>query len=166
MSNRGKPKRTVYAYTEDGVAKQFECIAEAAVAAQENPQTIRACATQQRISTRTEYLYTFDELTPREVQDKYDEFFNKYKSKQKKRESLEKITQRSNGLCKENEGQFEYEVDCFDREVTYIPRNRQARINLLKNLIWTNMEDRWMRLPKAVAALEKRAYKELLRSLE
>ena len=161
-----KEKVKVWAYTEDGVGTQFKCIAEAASANQENPQTVRGCALQQRISTKTEYLYSFDELSPNEVQEKYDEFFNKYKSKQKKREQQEKALQRSNGNCKENEGQFEYEVDCWNREVTFIPRNRQARIALLKKLIWTHMEHRWMLEPKPVAALEKRAYKELLRSLE
>ena len=158
--NRGKAKVEVWAYGNDGMCKKFSSITEAALAMGENPVTLRQAANDGRI-TRKGFLYSFNQLTVNEVDKKFEErekIIAAYKKNQPK--------ERANSDCKEFIGNQEFSVDCFDRQITYIPRNRKDRITLLKKLIWTKLEYHWMTIPTKLANIEKRAFQELLNSLE
>ena len=159
MSNRGKPKVEIWAYGNDGMCKKFDSIYEAALAMGEHPATLRNAAVDERI-TKKGYLYSFTQLPVNEVDSKFAErekIIASYKKNQPK--------ERANNDCKEFIGNQEFSVNCFDRQITYIPRTKQGKINLLKKLIWTHLQDRWMYLPTKVANIERRAYQELLDSL-
>ena len=158
--NRGKPKIKVWAYGNDGMCKKFDSMNEAALAMGEHPATLRNAAVDGRI-TKKGYLYSFNQLTVNEVDEKFnarEKMIASYKKNQPKEE-------RANAVCKEFIGSQEFTVDCSNRQITYIPRNRKDRITLLKKLIWTHLQDRWMYLPTKVANIERRAYQELLDSL-
>ena len=49
--------------------------------------------------------------------------------------------------------------------MTYIPRSKEARKAQLKQMIWSKLSERWMKLPKALATLEKQAFREIIESL-
>lgn len=158
MSNKGKAKVKVWAYSEDGMAKQFDSITEAALQLSENPVTLRKAAIDGRI-TKKGYLYSFSKLLPSEVQKKFDVKEEKIRNQKKNQ------LQRENSDCKEFIGSQEFTVDCFNRQITYIPRTKKGKINLLKKLIWTKLEYHWMIIPTKIANIEKRAFQELLDSL-
>lgn len=49
--------------------------------------------------------------------------------------------------------------------VTFIPRNREARLRQLRKLVLHLLEERWQRIPQKVAVIEQRAIRELFNSL-
>ena len=49
--------------------------------------------------------------------------------------------------------------------VTFIPRNKEARLKQLRKLVLHLLEERWQRIPQKVAIMEQRAVKELFNSL-
>lgn len=49
--------------------------------------------------------------------------------------------------------------------VTFIPRNREARLKQLRKLVYHLLEERWMRITKERATIERQAIKELFNSL-
>lgn len=158
---RGKPRVEVWVYGNDGMCRKFETITQCALEMQEHPVTIRQAAVDERI-TRKGYLYSFKQLTVNEVDNKFKQLEEK-KAKMKKNQPKE---ERQNPECKEFIGSQEFTVDCFNRQVTYVPKTRQQRVNLLKKLIWAKLELHWLSIPTKVANLEKRAFQELLNSLE
>ena len=157
---RGKPRVQVYAYGNDGMCRKFDSISQAALTMGEQPATLRNAAVDERI-TRKGYLYSFKQLTVNEVD-------NKFKAKEEKIASYKKNQpkERANTNCKEFEDKFEYDVNCFDREVCYIPKTKEGKLNLLRNFIYSKLELQWERKPRQVVALEKRFIRELLHSLE
>lgn len=157
---RGKAKVEVWAYGNDGMCRKFDSITEAALAMGENPVTLRLAANDGRI-TRKGFLYSFNQLTVNEVDKKFnarEKIIASYKKNQPKEE-------RANPDCKEFIGSQEFTVDCSNRQITYIPRTKKGKINLLKKLIWTKLEYHWMTIPTKIANIEKRAFQELLDSL-
>ena len=158
--HRGRPKVEIWAYGNDGMCRKFSSITEAALTMGEHPVTLRNAAVDGRI-TKKGYLYSFKQLTVNEVDSKFAER-EKIIASYKKNQAEE----RANNDCKEIIGSQEFSVNCFDRQITYVPRNKKAKINLLKKLIWTHLQDRWMYIPTKVANIEKRAYQELLDSLQ
>ena len=74
--------------------------------------------------------------------------------------------ERANSICKETIDQQEFEVNCDDREVFYLERSREARVNQLNAFIRKNLAPRWEVIPKMQANLEKRFVKEILESLK
>ena len=56
--------------------------------------------------------------------------------------------------------------DVGDSTLTFIPRNREARLKQLRKLVYHLLQDRWnSRVPIKVATMEQRAIKELFDSL-
>lgn len=160
----GKPKITVYAYTEDGVATKFKSLADAVYALKCGMPTIKKYAASNAIIK--DYLLAYEPLQPQYVQEKFEEHEKHIAEEaERKLEKAKQKKQRSNSECKEILGIQEFSVNCSDRQVTYIPRSRQERIKLLKNLIWATLSDRWYQIPQKIATLEKRAFEELLSSL-
>lgn len=49
--------------------------------------------------------------------------------------------------------------------ITFIPRNREARLKQLRKLVLHLLEERWMRITKERATIERQAIKELFNSL-
>ena len=49
--------------------------------------------------------------------------------------------------------------------VTFIPRGKEARKKQLTALVFRLLQDRWMKVPKARATLEKQGIKELIESI-
>ena len=80
-------------------------------------------------------------------------------------ESLKHI-ERSNDICKEYQCDYEYQVNCDNRLVTWFPKMRRERVRQLANFINKRLEPRWMTIDKRIAALEKQYLKEVLKSLE
>lgn len=158
---RGKAPVEIWAFGNDGMCRKFDSITEAALTMGEHPVTIRQAANDCRI-TRKGYLYSFNQLTVNEADKKFKELEEKIAQMKKNQKKVE----RANPECKEFIGSQEFTVDCFNRQVTYIPSTRQGRVNLLKKLIWAKLEYHWMTIPTKVANLEKRAFQELLNSLE
>lgn len=160
----GKPKITVYAYTEDGVATKFTSMADAVYALKVALPTIRKYAVSNTILK--DYLLAFEPLQPKYVQEKFEEHEKHIAEEaERKLEKEKQKKQRSNDECKEIIGIQEFSVDCTNRQVTYIPRNRKEKVALLKKLIWATLSDRWYQIPQKIAVLEKRAFEELLYSL-
>lgn len=153
--HRGKPRVKTYVYQEDGEELVFDSLSDAAAYTKENHMTVRGCAKDTRLS-RKGFLYSKEKLPQETVEKMFDE----------RREETNKKLERFNSNCKEFEGKYEYEVECSERLVTWIPRNRKEKVEQLRKMIYNGMQYRWMIVPKQVAALEKRAYKELLKSLE
>lgn len=59
-----------------------------------------------------------------------------------------------------------YEVNPMQGgKITYLPGRREDRVKLLKKLISIKLQDRWMKLPKKFATLERQAIMELIDSL-
>lgn len=58
-----------------------------------------------------------------------------------------------------------YEVDCVKGNVTYIPRSKDERKQMLKNIVFTKLSERWMKVPANVATLERQCIKELIDNL-
>ena len=158
--HRGKPRVEVWAYGDDGMCRKFDSISQCALEIGEQPATLRNAAVDERI-TRKGYLFSFKQLTVNEVTKKFEER-NKKIASYKKNQPKE----RANSNCKEFQDKFEYDVDCFCREVCYIPKTKEGKINLLRNFIYSKLELQWMRKPRQVVALEKRFIKEILHSLE
>lgn len=156
---KGKPKVQVWLYTEDGVELHCDSITSAAKETKDNVVTARNCLHNNRISIRG-YLYSKVKLTPQEVLERFEQHQEKHPKKDTK------TKERFNDNCKERIGSQEFAVNCSNRQITYVPRNRQSRVNLLKKLIWTKLEPHWMIIPTKVANIEKRAFTELLESLK
>lgn len=57
------------------------------------------------------------------------------------------------------------EFDVGDSTLTFIPRNREARLKQLRKLVLHLLEERWQRIPQKVAVIEQRGVKELFDSL-
>ena len=74
--------------------------------------------------------------------------------------------ERANSICKEQIDNQEFEVDCDDRQVFFLERSREARVNQLYAFIRKNLQPRWEVIPKMQANLEKRFVKEILESLK
>ena len=56
--------------------------------------------------------------------------------------------------------------DVGEGTLTFIPRNREARLKQLRKLVYHLLQDRWnSRVPIKVATMEQRAIKELFDSL-
>ena len=51
-------------------------------------------------------------------------------------------------------------------EIFQLPRSRAERVRMLKTFFIRRMEDRWMKLPKATATLERQFVKEMFKSIE
>lgn len=103
--------------------------------------------------TKDGWVFTEDELSEEELKSCPDS--NRIKP------NLEKI----NGKRKKVVDGQEYEVDVKNGYVTHIPRTHSERVGLLKTLIFRIAKDRWMRVPRQVAALEKTALGELLENI-
>lgn len=58
-----------------------------------------------------------------------------------------------------------YEVDCKKGNVTYIPRNKAEKKQLLRNLVFLKLHERWMKVPSSIATLERQTIRELIDSL-
>lgn len=146
-------KRTVktYVYKDKKLVATTNSVLEAAEYANTNSTTVSICANGSRRNTFNGWWFSYQPLSQDELDDIYTE--------------KAKRTKRSNDECKEREGSFEYAVDCDERQVTYIPRSRKAKVEQLRRLIWASNYRRWLSQPKKLAALERRAYKELLNSL-
>ena len=157
-----KPKKKVYIYTEDGSEELMDSIASAAYALRADKLTVSNFAREERVHPKKQFLAAFRKLSKAEVQTRYDEFNAKLEALKK---TQKETKERSNSECKEIINQQEFSVNCSDRQVTYVPRNRKERIKLLKNLIWASNYNRWYQIPQKIAVLEKRAFEELLDSL-
>ena len=157
--HRGKPRVEIWAYGNDGMCKKFNSITQASLELRENPATVKNAAKDERI-TRKGYLYSFNQLTVNEVLKKFEERDKKLANMKKNQ-----VQERANSVCKEFIGSQEFIVNCYDRQITYIPKTRKDRITLLKKLIWAKLEDHWFSIPIKLANIEKRAFQELLDSL-
>lgn len=62
-------------------------------------------------------------------------------------------------------GKQEFEVDYKSKKISYIPRSRKEKIQLLKKMIWTTNDKRWLTIPKCQAELEKQCFKELINAI-
>ena len=59
-----------------------------------------------------------------------------------------------------------YEVNPMQGgNITYTPGRKEDRVKLLKKLISIKLQDRWMKLPKKLATLERLTIMELIDSL-
>ena len=59
-----------------------------------------------------------------------------------------------------------YEVNPMQGgNITYLPGRREDRVKLLKKIITIKLQDRWMKIPKKLATLERQAIMELIDSL-
>lgn len=76
------------------------------------------------------------------------------------------LYKRANSVCKEFIENQEFEVNCDDREVFFLERSREARVNQLNAFIRKNLAPRWEVIPKMQANMEKRFVKEILESLK
>lgn len=52
-----------------------------------------------------------------------------------------------------------------NENITFIPRGKEARKKQLTALVFRLLKDRWMKVPKARATLEKQGIKELIESI-
>ena len=142
----------IYAYSKDGNAYKFSSMAAAAQFTGDSPPTVA-----QRVNKRVEkitpkgFIYTRKPLTQSEL----DELFDKDDSK----------LQRANDICKEKENGFEYEVDCRNRMVCWLPRSREGKLEMLKKFINERLKLHWMTCSKQQAALEHKFLKEVFDNL-
>lgn len=62
-------------------------------------------------------------------------------------------------------GKQAYEVDCKKGNVTYIPRNKEEKKQLLRQIVFLKLRDRWMKIPEKLATLERQTIRELIDSI-
>ena len=80
----------------------------------------------------------------------------------KKPDTYKKIDGRS---CRQVIEGLEYEVNNTNPSVCYRQRNKQQRIEEFKTFLFLKFQERWNKIPKPVATLEKQYIKETLNSL-
>lgn len=151
---RGKKGIPVYVYHHKEFVAKADTIKEAAQMADTNSTTARMILLGKCDCTRDGWVFTNEPLTDEELKECPDRHEEKHHLK------------RINGsTCRKEVEQQSYSVDCKEGMVTYIPRSKEARKAQLRQMIWSKLSDRWMIIPKAVATLEKQAFREIIESL-
>lgn len=145
--------RPVYCYHHKEFITKVDTIKEAAAVGDTNPTTARMILVGKCECTRDGWVFTYEELTPEEMEHMPD--------RNEEKQHLKRIGR----ACRKEVEQQEYEVDCKKGNVTYIPRSKKETKALLRKLIFTKMRDRWMIIPRHVATLEKQAFRELIDAL-
>ena len=68
--------------------------------------------------------------------------------------------------CKQLVEDAVYEVPCQNRQVCYLGRSKQERLDNFKTFLFTKFRERWLIIDKRVATLERQYIREMLKSLE
>lgn len=137
-----------YVYNNRQFIGTYYSITEAAIAQGESLPTARQVILGKSKMTRKGNVYTTKELTDEEI------------------ENLP-IKERFNDDCKvQVDNNIEYEVNCQDHKVCYLPRSRKGKLNMLKQFIHNQMEYKWLTQPKQITALQKKFLQELFDALE
>lgn len=145
--------RPVYCYHHKEFVTKVDTIKEAAAVGDTNSSTARMILNGKCECTRDGWVFTYEELTPEEMEHMPD----KWEEKQ----HLKRIGR----ACRKEVEAQEYEVDCKTGNVFHIPRSRNETKALLRKLIFTKMRDRWMTIPRHIATFEKQAFRELIEAL-
>ena len=82
--------------------------------------------------------------------------------KMKKPDTYKKIDGRS---CRQVIEGFQYEVNNTNPTVCYIPRSKVERKQQLKKFLYNRFYERWNKIPKPIATLERQFLKEMIDSL-
>lgn len=144
----------VYVYHHKEFVAKANSIKEAAQMADTNQTTARMILLGKCECTRDGWVFTTEELTEEELKNCPD----KWEEKQ----HLKRI---NGSTCRKEVENQSYSVDCKNGLVTYIPRTKEGKKALLRQLIWTKLSDRWMIIPRPLATLEKQAFRELIEAL-
>lgn len=104
--------------------------------------------------TRNGWYFSYHKLS--------DEELEKIEDREVKETNLKRIDGRS---CRKVVQTQEYQVDCKDGHVGFIPKTFEGKKALLRKYIFKIARDRWLLLPKQVAILERTLIMELIDSL-
>lgn len=149
-----RPAVPVYVYQHQEFICKAPALKIAAQLADTSPSFVRKLMDENRC-TPDGYFFSLKELT----QDEIDNIPDSYKKKQK-------IERRTADECYKKVNNQEYEVDCKDGQVTYVPRKKKDKIRMLRLLIKKIAADRWRIIDQRMATLEQQGIRELLDSLE
>ena len=116
--------------------------------------TVRAILNGKCPCSRDGWVFALEELTPEEIEHMPDAWGERIPTKHM-----------AGGGCKKEIENQSYDVDCKDEKVFQLPRNKEGRKAMLRNIIWTKLRERWLLLPNRVATLEKQCIRELIDSL-
>lgn len=146
-------KTTVYLYQDRKYIGKFDSFIDAAKECGLTPTSIRTGYNEQR-TIKGRVFVSDKELTQEEIENiQIDGNAAKIKETKKCRfkPSLSK--------------DVEYQVSWKQKDVCYLPRNREARVDLLKDFIYKKLWSRWTNINPKIATLEKQFVKELTDSL-
>lgn len=135
-----RPPRQVYVYKDGEFVKHFNMLAQASDYTSESVPLIRRSLELNK-PTKRGYLYSDNQLTQGEIKEIYKDL--KPREEQNTEESHTK-----------------QEDDGF-----YLPKNKEARKQLLKQYIATKLQDHFIKLPINRARMERRFMRNLIDSL-
>ena len=144
----------VYVYHHKEFIAKANSIKEAAQMADTNQTTVRMILLGKCDCTRDGWVFTEEELTEEELKNCPD----KWEEKQ----HLKRI---NGSTCRKEVENQSYSVDCKDGRVTFIPRSKEAKKALLRQIVFLKLHDRWMLIPEKVATLERQTISELIAAL-
>ena len=148
-----EPRQT-WCYQHKEFIKKANSVQEAAAIADTSVTTVRKIINQDIPCTRDGWVFSFEELTPEEMEHMPDSW--------KEKVQLKRINKRD---CRKEVRNQEYEVDCKKGNVCHIPRNKTEKKQLLRQMVFLKLRDRWMLIPEYVATLERQCISELIDSL-
>ena len=150
-----RQNREVYCYQHREYITKTESVKGAANLANTSTTTVNKIIKGTLDSTSDGWVFTTEPLTPEEMQHMPDS----YRLKEKPN-----LTRIGKNCYKQVKKQL-YDVPCKTGLVTYIPRNKEERVKMLKRLINAKLHYRWMTIPEKVATLEQQMFNELIDSL-
>lgn len=148
-----KPKQT-WCYQHKEFVKKTASAQEAAALADTSVTTVRKIINGDIPCTRDGWVFSEDELTQEEMKHMPDSW--------KEKVPLKRINGKS---CRKEVRNQHYEVDCKNGSVIYIPRSKEEKKQMLRQIVFLKLHDRWMLIPEKVATLERQTISELIAAL-
>lgn len=152
--NGGRAPIPIYVYKNREFVGKFNSMSETANKIGLTPPTV-ANLLKRGKTTKEGFYFTKQELTNEEI--------NTLPIKEKSiKDGMKRYDGRS---CRKQVEKQSYEVPCSTLKVCHFSKNKEERIRDFKKFLWTKFYDRWMRIPKKVATLERVYIQEFLETI-
>lgn len=148
-----KHSREVWIYQHKQYIGKAHSVQEAAAMADTSSTTVNKIIKGTLGCTRDGYIFTDEPLTDEELEHAPDSNIDK--------PGLKRIGKK----CIKEVRNQEYDVDCKNGLVGFIPAKKEERRAMLRKMVYLKLRDRWFLLPEKVATLERQVISELIDSL-
>lgn len=151
-----RPRRKTYLYKDGEYIGEYPSIKAAAERAEVNEVTARNIALGNTSKmTRKGYTFSFNLLTEEEQE--------QLRRIRDEREMNKGTLVKEREQCKQVIDRQEFEVDCDDGLVFYLPRKLEERKNMIMRLFITELQQG--RYPRKIAVMKKQFLRELLNNI-